>query len=131
MRAIVKGFVVGTLGLAVLFGSYAISLAEPKAGANNCTQGPPQHLPPGSYCPEEYGYKETSLDNPNGPGCVVLCCKGDAGGNITNCVKSSTGGVGVDHLRNRPDLPATIYQPSTTVPPSRVTPPGGILQKSP
>ena len=33
MRAIVKGFVVGTLGLAVLFGSYTISFAEPK-GAN-------------------------------------------------------------------------------------------------
>jgi hypothetical protein len=30
MRAIVKGFVVGTLGLAVLFGSPAVSLAQPK-----------------------------------------------------------------------------------------------------
>ena len=33
MRRIAKGFVIGTLGLVVLFGSYMISFAKPK-GAN-------------------------------------------------------------------------------------------------
>ncbi len=73
MRGIVKVSVVGTLGLAVLFGSPAVGLAEPKAGANNCTQGPPQHLPPGSYCPEEYGsIRRQALTTQMAP--AAWCC---------------------------------------------------------
>ncbi len=131
MRGIVKVFVVCALGLAVLFASPAVSLAAQKVGGNYCSEGPPEHLPPGKRCP--YGSKETNQNkclDKSCPGCVVVCCIGDADGNITSCGDPVS--VGADPRRNvRPDLPATIYQPSTTVPPSRVTPPGGILQKSP
>ncbi len=86
MRAIAKVFVVGTLGLAVLVGSPAVGFAAMKAGANNCSEGPPEHLPPGKHCGP--GYKETSLNkclDKSCPRCVVVCCKGDADGNITSC----------------------------------------------
>ena len=52
-QRIVKGLVVGTLGLAVLFGWPAVSLALPKAGGRECN-GPLDHLPPGKMCPEGF-----------------------------------------------------------------------------
>ena len=115
MRAIVKGALAGTMGLAVLFGSPAVSSAEPKAGQNNCTKGGPVHIPSGSHCPEDLGYKETALDDPNGPGCVALCCKGDAAGKITSCVNPVS--VKLDPLRN---VPPMVLEPSAPVSPGGV-----------
>ena len=129
MRAIVKGFVIGTLGLAVLFGSPALSLAAMKAGGNNCSEGPPEHLPPGKHCGPDY--KETSLNkcpDKSCPGCVAVCCKGDADGDITSCVDPVS--VKLDPLRNvRPNLPATIYVPSAPVSPGGPRPQVAPSQK--
>ena len=97
MRGIVKGFVVGTLGLAVLFGSSGVSSAAQKlAGGNFCTQGPPAQLPPGKKC--EQGYEATNL-NQEGGGCVVLCCKDNSNGTTINCTGQVVD-LRLDGLRN-------------------------------
>ena len=100
MRGIVKGFVVGTLGLAVLFGSPGVSLAVKKklSGRNWCDPGiPAPQLPPGKFCTG--GREPTPLNGETG--CEVWCCQDNPGCETMSC--QPPGGVGA--LRN--GLPRT------------------------
>ena len=126
MRGIVRALVVGTLGLAVLVGSPAVSLAlKPKAGGIYC-DGPPAQLPPGKRCPKDFVL--TNLNRQDGT-CVAYCCRNTPDGELDCSARPVD--VKLQGPRNvRPNLPGTIYEPPAKVPPGGVRPPGGTtLQK--
>jgi len=114
MRGIVKGFVIGTLGLAVLFGSPAVSLAK-LAGGVYCL-GLAQ-LPPGMNCPT--GTERTTV-HAEGGGCVMLCCKDNLDGRTMDCSANPVR-IGADALRNV--LPGGTLAPPEKVRPRGVKPP--------
>ncbi len=111
MRAIVKVFVVGTLGLAVLFASPGVSLALPKAGGVECN-GPLDHLPPGKMCPKDFA--ETNLHRQDGT-CEVHCCRDTPDGKL-DCSAPPVDAKLKAPRSIRPNLPATIYEPPTSPP---------------
>ena len=90
MRAIAKVFVVGTLGLAVLFGSYAISFAEPKGAIAICrctctyrTDDGKMH----SQITELYGNGLSCVIDPNKNHCTGVESDGTlhGDGKLSNC----------------------------------------------
>jgi len=124
MRGIVKGFVIGTLGLAVLVGTAAVSFAVPKKTMNVCTckcayVGSPQGMDIGSTAFLTAG----SCDSP--PSGQVECL--DSNG------KPHTGSIyGTCKFKQTVTIPisgiAGVLQPLTTVPPAGVKPPAGVLK---
>jgi len=78
-QKIAKLFMVWTLGLAVLFGSPALSLAAPKRAGGIYCDGPPAQLPPGKRCPKDF--ELTNLNAKDGS-CVAYCCRDTQDGKL-------------------------------------------------
>ena len=126
MRGIVKGFVVGTLGLAVLVGSPGPSFARPKKTLNLCVckcsyVASPQDVATGSTAVLTAG----SCDSVSHQAADCLDSNGKSWSGYTTsgtCKFKQTVAIPISGI-------AGVLQPLTTVPPRRVTPPGGTLKK--
>ena len=115
MRAIVKGFVIGTLGLAVLFGSTAVSSAGrlPIAVATYCE------------CTCWYSGGSVEVTFTTDQSCSIYERR------TRNC-KDKAGALHKGELRACKKVPGVIQgEPPAKVPPGGVRPPVGPLQKQP
>ncbi len=124
MRAIVKAFVIGTLGLAVLFGSVAVSSAEPKKFLTQCRC---ICIGKDSQGNTHYGRWETFTTDTDTPGdCSIgktYGCDADGfKGSFSLCDgKDITGKAGA--ATQIPGGTGGVLQPLTPVPPGAVKPP--------
>jgi len=115
MRGIMKGFVVGTLGLAVLFGSPGVSLA----------QRPPISV--AAFCECTCWYTGGSVQ-------VTFTADRNCGiyNRRTWTCKDKAGGLHKGELQACKRAPGVIQsEPPAKVPPGSVRPPVGPLQKQP
>lgn len=132
MRTMVRGFMVWTLGLAVLVGLPAVSFARPKKPLNLCActcQGQ-RYDSSGKYIGPWSGYGSVLTAG----ACSEFSgrsesCVDKAGnkfkGNLSGCQHKGTVATGL--------TPGTggVLQPAENAPPGGVKPPAGTLQKSP
>ena len=136
MRAIVRVFVVGTLGVAALVGSPAVTLALPKfvVGKTYCL----------CDCQSNQGGKKIGWEKDkacslsNHKACSITLDGKVVSGELYGCYQctgySSTecsGPAGAYRLTNQLELTIApeAAPPSPIIPPRRVKPPGGTLQK--
>ncbi len=129
MRAIVKGFVMGTLGLAVLFGSSAVSFALPKKFTTQCKCTCVAYDELGK---RHEGRTETFVTDTDTPtDCSIGINYGCYVGSLKGAYASCTGKDITKAGTATPTRGGTggVLQPPTTVPTGVVQPPGGTLQK--
>ena len=136
MRAIVKGFLVGTLGLAVLLGSPALTLAKPKiitAGKTYCMcrcyseQATPKDV---------FWERDKACSSSEGKACRIRWGNNWYSGKLVGCwecVGDTDGGCSAPGRMYQPPADAQqivapeLAPPSTTIPPYGPRPaPGGI-----